>query len=800
MKAIVLVLVLLIILGTIIGGYLIVLLLQRSRLREILLRAEIIKLKEAVQQAERKSMNKSLAFASASHDIRTSLAGIFGLIEICQNDVSRDSEVYRNLEQMNSCAAKLLGILNSVLDISKIEAGKMQLDEVQFNISDVLEESVDIFHVVALKKGLEVIWDPCDCSILKSTKVKGDCRRLKQIIDNLLGNAVKFTSEGHIVLRAWARKPSLNNADISCKQCWNSRDAFNPLLRCMWKDGGKDRYSGNLIQNDPNLVEIVIEVDDTGTGIPKEKRASVFENYVQVKESDNRGQHEGTGLGLGIVQSYVRLMGGEIKIQDKNPFERGTCFRFNIFLKSDEPITGNEVRDEKSTIYPIESNSARNSTVNPQIVQSTIRSMAFRRGLTTDGIHSILFVQGDETTNILQRWMESLGVKVWVINLLENLYDALGKIKDNHSLRKCNSRSYLSIAADFTKDENTRTLPLTNKDLRSCSRGLTPNVNVLIVVDLDHGNLSEMAATLQSFAANAAATIHYKIVWLVSSNSPSDDLRRTREVPCHLILQKPIHGSRLYALLKLLQDFRRGNECHSVEIHAHDTVQIVEQHNKPDSSIEQHNKLDSSMESNTFVPSSVLQTSENASLVLSPKYNSEDQKPLSPKYYSEDDQKPLTGRTILLVEDTPTLRLVATKKITRLGANVTSAENGSDALKLIHSALKESVPTLEGGAAVGDPYQFPYDAILMDCEMPVMNGYEATRQIREEEINYGIRIPIIALTAHATPEQVEKTRLVGMDFHLTKPLQDHELVNAITTLCDEGYSTPLFSVFTNYNE
>ncbi|RZS07296.1 hypothetical protein BHM03_00038121 [Ensete ventricosum] len=153
------------------------------------------------------------------------------------------------------------GILNSVLDISKIEAGKMQLEEVEFDIAQVLEESVDIFHVVALKKGLEVIWDPCDCSILVSSNVKGDCRRLKQIIDNLLGNAVKFTSEGHVVLRAWAKKPSLENLRHSSRSFCNSRNAFSlPLLRWI----SKDKRDQSLVQNDDSLIEIVIEVDDTG--------------------------------------------------------------------------------------------------------------------------------------------------------------------------------------------------------------------------------------------------------------------------------------------------------------------------------------------------------------------------------------------------------------------------------------------------------------------------------------------------------------------------------------------------------
>lgn len=203
------------------------------------------------------------------------------------------------------------GILNSVLDMSKVEAGKIQLEDAEFDISQVLEESVDIFYVVALKKGLEVIWDPCDFSTLKSPIVKGDCRRLKQILDNLLGNAVKFTSSGSVILRAWAKKPSLQNAKSFSRH--NYRFPSFPLLsKWIYKDNNDDNYRDAInlksTVNDPNLIEFVFEVDDTGMGIPKEKRESIFENYVQVKELSSSNEHEGTGLGLGIVQSFVSII------------------------------------------------------------------------------------------------------------------------------------------------------------------------------------------------------------------------------------------------------------------------------------------------------------------------------------------------------------------------------------------------------------------------------------------------------------------------------------------------------------
>jgi signal transduction histidine kinase len=186
--------------------------------------------------------------------------------------------------------------------MSKVESGKMQLEEVQFSMADVLEESMDMANVFGMSKGIEVIWDPCDFSVLWCDAIIGNCKRFKQILDNLLGNAIKFTHEGHFILRAWANRPIAKTSMIS------SPSRFAPRWRvgwlCRWllgaREDGAEQNSRRSLQNDPNSVEFYFEVVDTGVGIPKEKRESVFENYVQVKEG-----HGGTGLGLGVVQSFV---------------------------------------------------------------------------------------------------------------------------------------------------------------------------------------------------------------------------------------------------------------------------------------------------------------------------------------------------------------------------------------------------------------------------------------------------------------------------------------------------------------
>lgn len=194
------------------------------------------------------------------------------------------------------------GLLNSILDASKIEAGKMLIDEEEFNLMQLLEDVVDLFHPVAMKKDVDVVLDLFDGSILKHSIVKGDQGKLKQILSNLLSNAVKFTPEGHITVRSWAQELTLEDPSQSSNQKVQ-RDWLSRLF--FWKkEESKDTTVTSTIQRNPNSMEFVFEVDDTGKGIPEEKRKSVFENYVQVKETA-QGQG-GTGLGLTIVQSLVK--------------------------------------------------------------------------------------------------------------------------------------------------------------------------------------------------------------------------------------------------------------------------------------------------------------------------------------------------------------------------------------------------------------------------------------------------------------------------------------------------------------
>ncbi|XP_015693471.2 probable histidine kinase 2 [Oryza brachyantha] len=697
--------------------------LRRAVAREARLDADLVRHKDALLQAERKSMNKSNAFASASHDIRSALAAIVGLVEVSRPEAATNPNIMDNLNQIDVCTKKLLDILNSILDTSKVESGKMQLEELEFSMADVLEESVDMVNVVGVTKGgIEVIWDPCDFSVLKCGSVVGDGKRFRQILDNLLGNAMKFTREGHVILRAWANKP-IARGSMGAPSRFAYRSLESSLLSFLF--GGKEGGHGGLqsssdpSQNDPDLVEFYFEVVDTGVGIPREKRESVFENYVQVKEG-----HGGTGLGLGIVQSFVRLMGGEISIKDKEPGERGTCFGFNVLLK----ISGRQATEEDIEEGP------------SAVGESDIRASVFREAKCFKGWHCILFVHGDETRRVLQAWMESIGMKVWMVPEAEFISSTLEKVQS--SCEDCDADRCFS-----SKEMVSQVLPTTLRNNNIMARNLGEHhpLGLLVIVDVSNGQVED----IQRQAADCSKLkrqVPCKVVCLTDLRTSYEDLRRFEEARCDLVLRKPVHGSRLYSLLMTLRDVQSSATRRSSLVGHENSV------------TRQQDVYGIGMK-------------DFANTVASAEVEHLDQG------LKAEDDRPLDGMHVLLVEDTLVLQTIQRKMLSQLGATVELAGDGAKAVDMFKDAIER--------ASVSEEHivPLPYDVIFMDCQMPQMDGYEATKHIREEESRYGIHTPIIALTAHSMEEDLQKAIHAGMDLHMTKPIERRRIVEAVHGIC-----------------
>ncbi|KAK1558503.1 hypothetical protein Q3G72_003079 [Acer saccharum] len=717
-------------------------LMVRSAKREMHMCAALINQMEATQQAERKSMNKSLAFASASHDVRAALAGLTGLIEICYHEVAPGSELETNLRLMNGCTKDLMGLMNSILDTSKIDAGMMQLEEEEFNIGQLLEDVVDLYHPVAMKKEVDVVLDPFDGTLNKYySHVKGDRGKLKQVLCNLLSNAVKFTSEGHVTVRSWVQKPSLEK---STSIIASNRNGFLQRLSCFFyknKKAHNDMGAVNAVKKNPNCMEFVFEVDDTGKGIPKEEQQSVFENYVQVK--DGQG---GTGLGLGIVQSLVQLMGGEIKIVDKGIGEKGTCFRFNVFLTIDEANSVDNARADVELVAP-----------SPGL--TSLRSPKLK------GSQVVLLIANEERRRVSRRYMEHLGINVSIVERWESLHSILNKMKGklSHSPHSSVGKSDLG-SQNENSGASLKDVPLSameGTDHRVPSYG--PGF-VLLVIDATAGPFSELLRVVTEFRTDLQCRC--KVVWLDKPTSRRINFNDSAEEVEMVdldddIMSKPLHGSRLAHVIRHLPEF-------GAPFSSGGSTRPPRSEQAPSSSHARDSRMIRASQGTHPCRGHRIQHSDT---------HEEDSSSTSPSeieevYDEAVDEKPLTGKKFLVAEDTLVLQKLDRVILTRLGATVEVCENGAEALQLVRNGLKDW--TEHGGSQI-----LPYDYILMDCEMPIMNGFEATKQIRKEEKYYGFHIPIIALTAHVSGEKAENTILAGMDVHLSKPLKKENLLEAI---------------------
>ena len=320
---------------------------RHGELLEERIRQRTEDLEKAMRAALAASQAKSEFLANMSHELRTPMNGLLGMLDVVL-DSHVEPEQQDQLETAQRCAYSLLALLNDILDLSKIEAGKMMLENIPFNVRTVLEDCVKSYQATAMQKKIGLHFE---VDLSAPTQILGDPLRLRQVAANLLSNAVKFTDRGWVCLRLSAQPAAGKNESGS-------------------------------------QVNMIIHVSDTGPGIEADKLPFIFDKFTQADGSITR-KYGGTGLGLAITRRLAGMQGGQVQVESK--VGKGSTFTVTIpcelvkTLQTAPAERRREITARQRAASEVRVLLVEDNLVNQKVVMAILRKQGFQIDVANDG-------------------------------------------------------------------------------------------------------------------------------------------------------------------------------------------------------------------------------------------------------------------------------------------------------------------------------------------------------------------------------------------------------------------------------